>query len=230
MRTLIIIPARAGSKGLPGKNTKLLGDKPLVVHTIIFAQQVKQTGDVICISTNDEDVIRIAEDKGIRVPFKRPEELSSDSAGIYEVILHAIKHYRLLGVNFEAVLLLQPTSPFRLTEDYKELVKNFQPGTDMVVTVKHSKENPYFTLFEEDKNGYLEKSKKADFTTRQECPPVYTYNGSMYLISVESLLKSNFSGFTKIKKLVLPDERSVDIDTIQDWILAEYLFNEINHK
>src|SRR5215469_16971392 len=118
MRILMIITARAGSKGLPGKNTKMLGGKPLVAYTIEFAQKVKTDNDVICVSTNDDTVIEVAKSYGLDVPFKRPEELASDTAGSYDVILHALNHFEAKGQFFDAVLLLQPTSPFRVVEDF----------------------------------------------------------------------------------------------------------------
>jgi CMP-N,N'-diacetyllegionaminic acid synthase len=225
MSILIIIPARAGSKGLPGKNTKILGDKPLITHSIEFAQKVQQTGDVICISSNDDEVIKIAKENGLTVHFKRPEALASDTASSYDVIMHSINHYHTEGKDFDAVLLLQPTSPFRLVEDYEKLISLFTDDTDMVVTVKETKENPYFTLFEENSEGFLEKSKPSAYSSRQECPKVFAYNGSMYLVKVSSLLAGGFSTFRKVKKVILPEERSIDIDIMQDWVLAEFFLN-----
>jgi CMP-N,N'-diacetyllegionaminic acid synthase len=225
MRTLIIIPARAGSKGLPGKNTKLLGGKPLVSYTIEYALQIKDLNDTICVTTNDDDVIEIAVNYHLDIPFKRPEELASDSASSNDVIMHAISYYESQNQFFDAVLLLQPTSPFRVQDDFYRLKEQFDDDCDMAVSVKKAKENPYFSLFEEDVDGYLEKSKKGNFSTRQESPPVYAYNGSMYLIRISSLKKSQLHGLHNIRKMVMPDERSVDIDTMQDWVVAEYFLN-----
>jgi CMP-N,N'-diacetyllegionaminic acid synthase len=223
MRTLIIIPARAGSKGLPGKNTKLLGGKPLIAYSIEFALAVKGADDVICISSNDDDVLKITADYGLDLPFKRPEELASDSASSNDVIMHALNCYEAKGEFFDAMLLLQPTSPFRTMEDFDRLKEQFTDDCEMAVSVKNVKENPYFSMFEENPEGYLQKSKKADFSTRQECPPVFAYNGSMYLVKVSSLKKSGLHGLSNIKKMVMPAERSVDIDTMMDWIIAEYI-------
>jgi len=226
MRTLIIIPARAGSKGLPGKNIKLLGCKPLISHTIEFALSIRADDDVLCISTDDDQVIDVARNHDIVVPFKRPAELASDTATTYDVIMHALSYYEAQNDFFDAVLLLQPTSPLRIKEDFTDLLNQFDGDCDMVVTVKIAKENPYYTLFEENDSGYIEKSKKSNFNNRQDCPPIYAYNGSMYLISAGSLKASNFQGFSKIKKVVMPDKRSIDIDYMSDWILAEYFLNE----
>jgi CMP-N,N'-diacetyllegionaminic acid synthase len=231
MRTLFLIPARAGSKGLPGKNTKILGNKPLIVHTIDFVlQNIDKKDDILFISTDDDDVIKIAADLGINVPFKRPEELATDEATTYDVIMHALQYYESKDIFFDTVLLLQPTSPFRLKEDFINLVSAYDNDCDMVVSVKKSKENPYFTLFEENALGFLNKSKIGNFQRRQDCPDVFAYNGSMYLMKTDSLKNSVIANFKKIKKVLMPDERSVDIDTIADWILTEYYFNSINKK
>jgi CMP-N,N'-diacetyllegionaminic acid synthase len=222
MKILYIIPARKGSKGLPGKNTKFLGDKPLIDYSIDFALDNLNIDDELCISTNDEAVIEIVKSKGISIPFIRPEELSDDNASSHDVIIHAINHYENLSKTFDAVLLLQPTSPYRIQDDFTNLIKEFSVEIDMVVSVKLAKENPYFTLFEQNNEGFLCKSKVGEFERRQDCPEVYSYNGSMYLINIESIKKSRITAFKKIKKVLMPEERSVDIDTLADWILAEF--------
>jgi N-acylneuraminate cytidylyltransferase len=229
MKILFLIPARKGSKGLPNKNTKILVDKPLIEFSIDFVIQNMTSDDELCISTNDSQVIKIAESKGIKIPFVRPEILSNDTATTYDVIQHALKQYKKINKYFDAILLLQPTSPFRIKEDFNRLFHEYDDDTDMVVSVKQAKENPYFTLFEEDKSGFLKKSKEGHFERRQDCPEVYAFNGSMYLIRVKSLTNNKISEFQKIKKVIMPAERSVDIDTFEDWILAEYFWKN-THK
>lgn len=227
MRILYLIPARKGSKGLPGKNTKLLGEKPLIEYSVDFALNNLKNDDVLCISTNDQAVIAIAESKGITIPFIRPEELANDNASSRDVIIHAINEYEKLNQTFDAVLLLQPTSPFRIQDDFSKLIKEYSINTDMVVSVKLAKENPYFTLFEQNSEGFLKKSKAGNFERRQDCPEVYAFNGSMYLIKIASIKKSRIAELKNIKKIIMPEERSVDIDTQADWALAEfYLKNE----
>ena len=227
MRILYLIPARKGSKGLPGKNIKFLGGKPLIEYSIDFALNNLKLDDELCISTNDEAVIEIAKSKGIAIPFIRHEEFANDNTSSYDVIIHAINHYKNLNQIFDAVLLLQPTSPFRIQDDFTRLIKEYNFETDMVVSVKLAKENPYFTLFEENSEGFLNKSKVGNFEKRQDCPEVYAFNGSMYLINIESIKKSRITELKSIKKIIMPEERSVDIDTLADWTLAEfYLKNE----
>ena len=225
MRILYLIPARSGSKGLPGKNTKILGDKPLISYSIDFALQNLKNGDELCISTDDENVIDIAIKKGINIPFKRPLELATDTSTTYDVLIHALNHYVKLGKRFDALLLLQPTSPFRTENDLKLMLSLYDNNLDMVVSVKIAKENPYFTLFE-DNNGYIVKSKNKNFDRRQDCPEIYAFNGSIYLININSLMNSKINEFTKIRKFVMPEERSIDIDSLADWALAEFYLDK----
>ena len=215
---------------MPGKNIKMLGDKPLIQYSIDFALKNMKPQDVLCVSTNDDEILELLTKLEIAIPFKRPEELSSDNAGSYEVIMHALKHYEMDDVVFDAILLLQPTSPFRHQEDITNLFETYDEECDMVVSVKIAKESPYYTIFEENENNFLERSKKSSFTRRQDCPNVFTYNGSMYLIRVDSLKKTPISEFKKIKKIIMPEERSIDIDTMADWVLTEYYLMNSNNK
>jgi CMP-N,N'-diacetyllegionaminic acid synthase len=225
MKILYLITARAGSKRLPKKNVKLMGDKPLVAYSIEFAQANMNKDDVLCVSSNDEEVLLIAEKMGVNILFKRPEELATDTASSYDVILHALTFYEDKGHSFDAILLLQPTSPFRNQNDFNKLIASFDEDTDMVVSVRESKENPYFNLFEENAEGYLKRSKEGNFERRQDCPQAFIFNGSMYLINTKSVKQGRLGEFTKIKKIIMPDERSIDIDTMADWVLAEFYLN-----
>lgn len=226
--TLFLIPARAGSKGLPKKNIKNLGGKPLIGYSIEFALQNANKNDLVCISTNDHEVIEIAKNKyDLDLPFIRSEDLSNDTSSTFDVIDHALDFYKLNGIHFDKLMLLQPTSPFRIQDDFLKINEIFRnTNADMVVSVKKSKENPYFTLFQEDISGCLKKIlASTNYTTRQECPPVYVYNGSMYLVNVAKYLEIRCFNFQNIIKYEMPESRSIDIDTQIDWILAEYFIN-----
>ena len=225
LKTLFFIPARAGSKGLPKKNIKLLGNKELISYTIEFALENCSKNDIICISTDDNKIIDLAKVKyGIDIPFIRPAELANDTASTFDVIKHALEYYLKIGIEFDNLLLLQPTSPFRTEHDLRNIYDLYTKSlADMVVSVKKTKENPYFNLFKETDNGYLEKiipNKK--YFNRQECPPVYTYNGSIYLVNTQKFLELGNFNFKNIIKYEMPESRSVDIDTEADWVLAEY--------
>ena len=225
MKTLYIIPARGGSKGVPKKNIKPLGGKPLIYYSIDAAREVSSDID-ICISTDSEEVIAKVEDYGLKVPFIRPDLLSGDNSGTYEVLVHALDYYESKGIAYDNIMLLQPTSPFRKKQHLIEASALYNDNLDMVVSVGESHQSPYFTLFEENENGFLEKSKKGYFQTRQEAPPVYFYNGSLFLINVKSLKKKPLHIFEKIKKYQMEDIYSVDIDTPLDWAVCETIISE----
>src|SRR5829696_3571135 len=186
MRTLFIIPARGGSKGLPGKNIKMLNGHPLIVHSLQFARLFAEDKD-ICVTTDAEEIATALLPYNYQVPFYRPAHLSNDTAGMHEVIRHAVAHYEGLNGRYDRVVLLQPTSPFRKKSFLDEAFSLFHEGTDMVVSVKESKANPYFNLFEENASGYLELSKKSGVKRRQDAPAVYQYNGCIYIINRNSL-------------------------------------------
>ena len=188
---LVIIPARAGSKGVPGKNRKMLGGIPLIGHTIFEALEVFEPFQ-ICVSSDDVELIKYVESAGLNVPFVRPEYLSGDDASTYDVILHALNFYKDKGINISTLVLLQPTSPFRKGHHIREALNLYSNSLDMVVSVTKTKANPYFVLFEEDENGYLQKSKKGNFIRRQDAPEVWEYNGAIYIICL--LYTSNYTG------------------------------------
>ncbi|MBO9731727.1 MAG: acylneuraminate cytidylyltransferase family protein [Chitinophaga sp.] len=224
MRPLFLIPARGGSKGVPGKNIKLLNNKPLINYSIEVAQDLASNED-ICISTDDANIIKVAESTGLKVPFVRPEELASDTAGSREVCLHAIDFYSQKGVLYDVIVLLQPTSPLRNSQQVKEAMALYNEELDMVVSVKETSSNPYYVLFEENEEGFLRKSKTGNFTSRHDCPKVWEYNGAIYVINVKALTNKSFQEFSKIRKYVMDDYSSVDIDNPLDWEWTEFLIH-----
>jgi len=226
MKVLVIIPARGGSKGIPRKNIKPLGGKPLICHTIDCARQVVADDD-ICVSTDDAEIIRCVEDYGLKVPFVRPAELATDTSGTYEVLLHALEYYEHQGMRYDAIVLLQNTSPFRYGEHVKEALKLYRSDIDMVVSVKETASNPYYNCFEEDEHGFLHISKGDGlFTRRQDVPKAYEYNGAIYVINPDSLKKMPLGKFPKRVKYVMDDLHSLDLDTMIDWKFAEFLIDE----
>jgi CMP-N,N'-diacetyllegionaminic acid synthase len=225
MKDLVLIPARGGSKGIPGKNIRLLNGKPLIYYTLDAAKSVASSEN-ICVSTDSEEIIQSVKEYGLDVPFKRPCDLATDTAGSYEVIIHAIDFYEQRGVQYDRLVLLQPTSPFRTGTHIREALSLYQPGLDMVVSVKIACANPYFNLFEENTKGFLTRSKSGSFTRRQDCPVVYEYNGAIYIMNVRSLKIESYSNFSRIRKYVMMEEDSLDIDTKFDWIVAEAILSE----
>lgn len=224
MKILYLIPARGGSKGIPGKNLREIGGKSLVIHTLDQARSLASDQD-ICLTTDDAEILKVAEITGYVAPFIRPVHLASDTSGMEEVIIHALDYYSLKGIHYDTVVLLQPTSPFRQTSDIANAVKRFMPVVDMVVSVKLTDANPYYVLFEEGKDGFLQKSKDGNFKSRQDCPNVWQLNGAVYVINVKSLRNKGIQGFTRILKTEMDAIHSLDLDTELDWQLA-LLINE----
>ena len=227
MIPLIIIPARGGSKGIPHKNSKLRNGKPLIGYSIDIARQYT-TDENICVTTDDNEIISVVEQYGLKVPFVRPAELATDTASSNDVLVHALNFYETQGRQVDVIILLQPTSPFRKVSFVKEAVDLYNEDLDMVVSVKETSANPYYNCFEEDKNGFLSicKSMGHSITRRQDAPKVWEYNGSIYVINPTSLKDKRMQHFTKVRKYPMSALYSVDIDHPFDWKVAELLLNE----
>lgn len=229
MKSLVIIPARGGSKGIPHKNIKPLNGKPLIYYTIDVARQIVDDED-ICVSTDDPEIIQCVEDYGLKVPFTRPAELATDKAGTYGVLLHALNFYEQQGIHFDNIILLQNTSPFRSAKQVEEAMKLYRQDIDMVVSVKECSANPYYNVFEEDEDGFLNISKgDGSITRRQDAPIVYEYNGAIYIINSESLKQSDLGHFKHRIKYVMDDMSSIDLDTMFDWRMAEMIIKDNNN-
>lgn len=226
MNPLIIIPARGGSKGIPHKNIKLLNGKPLIQYTIDVARQIVSDED-ICVSTDDQKIIKVVEDYGLKVPFIRPAELASDTAGTYEVLLHAIDYYEAQGKQYDCVLLLQNTSPFRTAEHVRQAMALYKPEIDMVVSVNEIASNPYYNCFEVGDDGYLKKTLDVSMITRrQDAPKTYEYNGAIYIFNLQRLKETHYGNFTKRVMYEMDRLHSVDLDTMMDWKYAEFIIKE----
>ena len=140
---------------------------------------------------------------------------------------HALDFFEAQGRIYDVLVLLQPTSPFREKRHLDEASALLDDQTEAVVSVRQSKANPYFNLFEETDGRYLHLSKGTGYARRQDVPPVYAFNGSLYLFRVPKLRKSNgFQAFDRIKKYLMDDRYSVDLDTPLDWLVAEELLRQ----
>jgi N-acylneuraminate cytidylyltransferase len=223
MNSLIIIPARGGSKRIPRKNIKPLNGKPLIEYTIDVARKLAPDYN-ICVSTDDMEIAETVEQYGLKIPFIRPQCLSTDNAGTYEVLLHALNFYEQQGIFYTNVILLQTTSPFRNVEHVKEALGLYRNDIDMVVSVKTSSANPYYNCFEETSEGFLYLSKGDGKTiNRQNAPKVWMYNGAIYIINPDSLKKQPLSSFQRKIKYEMDEYHSLDLDTLFDWDMAEFM-------
>lgn len=226
MNSLVIIPARGGSKGIPHKNIKPLAGKPLIEYTIDVAREIVPD-DNICVSSDDKEIIQVVENYGLKVPFVRPAELATDKSGTYGVLLHALDYYENQGKHYDNIILLQNTSPFRKAEHVKEALKLYNSSLDMVVSVKEASTNPYYNCFEEDDKGFLHMSiGEGRLLRRQDAPKCYEYNGAIYIINPEGLKKESLGEFKHRVKYLMDDISSVDLDTMLDWQFAEFLIKE----
>ncbi len=225
MKLLCLIPARRDSKGIPGKNWKPLNGKPLINYSIESALSIPNI-DTLCISTNSDEIIDIIQNNfDLKAHFKRPESLSTDYSSSREVILHAVEYFEKNNEFFDAILLLQPTSPLRKTIDIQNCISLFQENEcEMVVSVCESPYNPYYNIyFENNDSGYIQKSIQGSYTRRQDCPPAYLINGSIYVISVNAIKENEIHSMTKLLKYVMPWEFNIDLDKPEDWIEMENL-------
>jgi len=217
MKYTAIIPAREGSKGIPGKNLKILCGKPLIQWTIEIA--IKSTFiDKIIVSTDSVLIAKIAKSLGAEVPFLRPKELSSDSSKIIDVISYYLNELPEID-NF---ILMQPTSPIRELSDIKNLVdlENKFKTNSVVTVVEHSK-HPYlmYSIGEDMKlKAYLKVDKSSN---RQSYPNVYLLNGSLYLSRRSFILENKSFINQNTIASIMPIERSIDIDNMKDWYKAE---------
>lgn len=223
MTPLYIIPARGGSKGIPRKNIKPLCGRPLIAYSIDAALEAGASPRSIILSTDDAEIAETGRRLGLDVDYMRPAELATDTAGSREVILDAMDWADRRGIAYDCVVLLQPTSPMRTAADIKAALDLYTPDTDMVVSVKEASANPYYNCFETDpESGYLHISKGDGLLTRrQDAPPAWEYNGAVYVINPQSIRNMPLGAFKKRVPSVMPAERSVDLDTPTDWLVAE---------
>jgi CMP-N,N'-diacetyllegionaminic acid synthase len=224
MSVIASICARGGSKGLPGKNTRMLDGKPLIVHTIDQALSCGQI-DKVFVSTDCSEIANIAENAGATVPFLRPAELATDRAPKVPVIEHLVDHVTRDGCNVTLVVDLDPTSPLRTVEDIDTCIELIDDQTDLVVTAFESDKNPYFNMVELKQDGRigLVSSPSEPILSRQSAPKVYSLNASIYVWRPAALTKGLWGG--KLKLHVMPRCRSIDIDSELDFRLVELLMD-----
>lgn len=224
---LYIIPARGGSKGIPGKNIRQLSGVPLVCRSIDQARALTDD-DNICLTTDSPVIRAVAEAHGLRVPFLRPAELATDQSPTRDALLHALDFYAAVGIQYDTIVLLQPTSPFRTPRQIAEAIALYRKlqaegsAPDMVVSVKPAAANPYYDIFEADNAGMLHVSKgDGHITRRQDAPAVWQYNGAIYVINSASLRREPMGAFAKKVPYVMDAASSADLDTLEDWEAAE---------
>jgi len=233
LNILGVITARGGSKGIPGKNIKMLGGKPLIAYTVEVAKKSNLITDLI-ISTDDEKIADIAKQYGVEVPFMRPKELAEDNTPHLPVMQHAISFMEdKLGIVFDYVVILQPTSPFRTIEDIDEtLQKLISQDADSAVSLVEieSREHPIKAKKVEGDEVLPYCMEEKEGTRRQDLPVAYKRSSAVYAMRRDLVIKDNKIFGDNIVGHIVPKERSIDIDEPFDWLKAEYMLDDLNKK
>lgn len=223
---IITICARGGSAGVPGKNIRPLCGKPLIGWTIeqAFASKV---ADEVFVSTDSEDIARVARSFGAQVPFLRPAELATSTAGKLPVIQHLVEWVEAQHGPVNSIVDLDPTSPLRDIADIQTCFSMLDADTDVVITGYEADKNPYFNMVELKANGFYERVclPGSEVLGRQSAPKVFAMNASIYVWHRHSLSSSLWST-PKIRLHVMPRERSVDIDHEIDFDLVALLMKK----
>ncbi|MDP1393416.1 cytidylyltransferase domain-containing protein [Lysinibacillus capsici] len=222
-RCLAVIPARGGSKGVPGKNIRLLAGKPLIAWTIEAAKRSKYITTTI-VSTDDEEISTVAIEYGAEVPFIRPAHLAEDDTPGVAPILHALEQCP----DYDYVVVLQPTSPLRTAEDIDGTIeKMFKNDGDFCVSVAEASQSPYwmYTLNKDDVMQPLIDSPLV--VRRQELPKAYILNGAVYVAKVEELKKTESFITSETVAYEMPEERSFDIDLEKDFLVCENIMQPL---
>lgn len=232
MKVLGLIPARGGSKGVPRKNIRLIGGKPLLAYTADAALKAKKLTRVI-LNTEDEEIAEIGRKYGLDVPFIRPAELAADTTPTLPVVLHTLMKLKKEGENYDAVCLLQPTNPLRRAEDIDNCIKIFEnTGVDSVVSVLPvpAEFNPKWVYWRDSLgNLMLSSLEKEPIARRQDLPPAFYRDGSVYVTRSQVILEHGSLYGESIQSYEMNPEYSINIDTEEDWKNLERRFSQ-KHK
>jgi CMP-N,N'-diacetyllegionaminic acid synthase len=224
MKILAVIPARSGSKGVPNKNIKLLGGKPLLAYSIETANQAGF--EDVMVSTNDNEIADLAKRYGAQVPFLRPQELASDSTPTIDVIVDLLIKLGTDGITYDAVCLLQPTSPFRDLDFVISAINKFRDGAfDSLISVQMvpSHFNPHWVFFEKGNCLKIATGENKIITRRQDLPQAYIRDGSLYFTKTNIIIEQKSLYGQRIGFIQNNSDKHVNIDTLSDWEKAELL-------
>ncbi|MFC3880878.1 cytidylyltransferase domain-containing protein [Algoriphagus namhaensis] len=230
MNVLGIIPARGGSKGIPRKNIKILNGKPLMSYTVQSALESQLLSRVI-LSTDDPEIMAVGSDLGIEVPFERPSELAADNSPTLAVLLHAIEYFASREVFFDAVCILQLTSPFRrkgiIDEAIQLMMDQDSDSVISVLPVPHEF-NPHW-VFEPNNQGYLKiaTGEEKIIPRRQELPASYYRDGGLYLTKTQVLTSQRSLYGSKVGYVLGDESTHVNLDTMADWAQAEDMASKL---
>lgn len=226
MKTVAFIFARSGSKGLPNKNIKLLAGKPLIAYSIEQALATKKIERVI-VSTDSNEIAKVALDFGAEVPFLRPYKLATDDSPEWLSWRHGLEYLRTSTGSLPQVMVsLPPTAPLRNNQDIENCLNEFEKGdSDVVIAVTDAHRNPYFNMVKTNIDGSvsLVNNMKTRISRRQEAPKLYDVTTICYVANPEFVLNHNSIFEGKVKSVYIPINRSIDIDSLLDFQIAEFL-------
>lgn len=233
MNAVAIIFARGGSKGLPGKNIRLLGGKPLIAWSIEQAFAIKRIHRVI-VSTDSEEIAEVASQYGAEVPFIRPSKLAKDDSPEWLAWRHAL-NYLIEESGFlpEVMVSLPPTAPLRLEIDVENCLDEYEKGNaEIIITVTDAHRNPYFNMVKTNADGTVKivNSISSTISRRQDAPKVYDMATVCYVVKPEFVMDNNAIFEGRVKAIHVPPERAIDIDTLLDFQITESLLNIRGHK
>ena len=231
-KVIAIIPARGGSKRLPRKNIRPLNGKPMIAYAIRAALGAKGVDRVI-VSTDDKEIAAIAKKYGAEIPFLRPMELATDTATTVSVLQNAVNWLKeKVDYEVDIVILIQPTSPLVLPEDIDQAIEKLQAtGANSCLSVCEIRERPewMYEFVDGKVRPYLALETREIRT--QDLKKLYRINGAVYAIKKDFLMKNGRVIDDKsMEAIIMPPERSVDIDELQDFLLAEILMKQLNDK
>lgn len=230
MKYLGLITARGGSKGIPHKNIFEMAGKPLINYTIEPALEAKKEGiiDELIVSTDDKEIADVAQKAGANIPFMRPDYLANDAAKSIDVVIHAVNFYLRQGIECENVVLLQPTAPLRVKADISKSISIFEEtkADSLISCYKEDYVCDLVSYYKKDDMGIPLNPKHNKGIRRQELEDLYVRNGAIYIIKSEYLLREKNLISDSPALYVMPKERSVNIDTMYDVRLLEWILRK----
>ena len=231
MKAVAFIFARGGSKGLPGKNTRLLGGKPLIAWSIERAIAVKRISRVI-VSTDSDEIAKISAQFGAEVPFIRPAELATDESPEWLSWKHGLEYLRQTTGSIPEVMVSVPTvAPLGLTSDIDKCLDEYEKGlSDIIITVSEAHRNPYFNMVKANSDGTygLVSTSISGMNRRQDAPIVYDMATICYVANSEFVISHDSIFQGRVGAVHIPPERSIDIDSLLDFDIASFLLDQRN--
>lgn len=225
---LALIPARSGSKGLPGKNIKDLLGKPLLAWSVEQARACKYI-DKVVVSTDDSEIAQIAQSYGAEIPFLRPAEMAKDDSPVLDTVLHILDEYARLGTQFDVVALLEPTSPLRADADLDRALSAFTAQLDKydaVVSLGEIHESPYYAKVVDQSEFVAPLLEGSNYSRRQQLPKTYFPYGVIYATKVTTLRESRTFYPRRTMPYFIERWQNFEVDDLVDFVCIEAIMRE----